>query len=1004
MSVTPSLSPNETQLAAAPVMGRVSGRRLLHGGFLLWVLLVLCTTSWRDGIWTWGPVVAWPTAEAHRAAIGILSAFPLCFGVSWALWRWRGSTTPWQWGPTWLSAALALLSARLLLGLPLTPSWITLTQLLGVALLWLGYLFVINERPAWRGPLLVLIVVQSLIAIGQFLLQAPLGLSAFGEMSFTSSMEGASVVAARGSHWLRGYGLTPHPNYLGALLAVSLVLLLPSFATLRAGRRWLFTVGWLIGLLGLFVTFSRAALLGFAAGALWQLAAQWRVRPDRRAVAYVGFSLLIALLLLFPYRDLALSRITTLESPTEALSLNQRLQDLRLASQIFSEQPWGVNSPNYVDVAQERVAEAEVVHNALLLALAELGVVGGLAWLLLMGGGLGLIGAQRLFPPWLTVAVVTLFDVTFWPFGSARPALIFGIVAGLMVVESPTPTEENRLTLPRLACLALLLVAFAFPFEAVQPLLHLGTWLSFSTVEIVVYTALALWLVSLVGQRRWPAAPAALRAPLLLWLTVLLIAALAAPLERTMALKFWSRMVTGGLVLLMAFDLTQEARCWRRSVQMLALAALVVGLFGVAEALGWAALVAPFKAQAAQVGELVRISSTLDYPTVAAMLLEMTIPLLVVWLAQARGGLRIALAAGLLAALVTLVLTLSRAGLVGSVLALLLLMGVAWRRQGAADAQPLRWWSGVTLVLLLLLTMANFVSNPLTRMRLRSETEQAWYQVEYRAAPLPTMQPNERRRVPVQLRNVSVRGWDTGRTTPFALAYHLYDEAGTLVDYEGRRTFLDQAVPAGEVIELMALLQAPAKAGDYVVEWDMVQEGVAWFSWKEAATLRQPLTIVGESVDESAVSDVEAGSPPPLLRIPTPTRSTLWGAAVAMSRDYPLLGVGPGNFRLAYGRYSDMPLWDRNIHANNLYLEWLAGSGVVGLLAFLWLSWRIAAMGWRTLHMPGPAWPWQSAIVAGLAAWYLHGLLDYFYAFTPTYLAFFLLVALLASADDRNRM
>ena len=44
-----------------------------------------------------------------------------------------------------------------------------------------------------------------------------------------------------------------------------------------------------------------------------------------------------------------------------------------------------------------------------------------------------------------------------------------------------------------------------------------------------------------------------------------------------------------------------------------------------------------------------------------------------------------------------------------------------------------------------------------------------------------------------------------------------------------QRAFLPRALKPGEQVEIPFVIVAPDKAGDFVVEIDMVQEGVAWF-------------------------------------------------------------------------------------------------------------------------------------------------------------------------------
>ncbi len=65
-------------------------------------------------------------------------------------------------------------------------------------------------------------------------------------------------------------------------------------------------------------------------------------------------------------------------------------------------------------------------------------------------------------------------------------------------------------------------------------------------------------------------------------------------------------------------------------------------------------------------------------------------------------------------------------------------------------------------------------------------------------------------------------------------------------------------------------------------------------------------------------------------------RMANWQAAWNMFMDYPLLGVGVGNFARLYSDYA-LPYWKfyPAIHAHNYYLTLLAETGIVGLAAYL---------------------------------------------------------------------
>ncbi|MBA3533640.1 MAG: O-antigen ligase family protein [Ardenticatenales bacterium] len=545
----------------------------------------------------------------------------------------------------------------------------------------------------------------------------------------------------------------------------------------------------------------------------------------------------------------------------------------------------------------------------------------------------------------------------------------------------------------------LLMLALLFAFEPVRPAINLNGQLVLSLVEALLMLALGAWLLARSAARQWPTPPRALALPLVVWLLLLLASALVAPEYRSHAIKFVARVLNGVLVGWMAYDMSQHPTRWQRLVQALALSGALVGLLGLAETwavepfAGWLSY---FKHGTTTVGDIVRISSTLTYPTITAMVLELTMPLLLAWaVTSTRGWQRLLLGALLVAGMATLLLTLSRAGVVALALALTAMAVTALWRWQIPGAGALVWGSGLAVGALALLTLVLFIANPLIRLRLLSETEGNWYQARFESRAIPPMEPSEIIQVPVLVQNMSVRDWHLHGPQPFLLGYHLLLEDGTMVQYDGARTLLEEAVPPGAVIEVQAYIIAPEEPGRYLIEWDMLQNEVAWFSWKGAPTLRVPLTVLGESDDELPILP-----PAPDIRIPAPTRGLLWRAAGQMVLERPLLGMGPDTFRLIYGRFVGLEQWDPNIHSNNLYIEWAATSGLLGLAAFLWWSRVLALALWQGIRAQSEHWVWRVALGAALLSWYLHGLLDYFFEFTPTYVAFWLIVGLLMRAVE----
>lgn len=84
-------------------------------------------------------------------------------------------------------------------------------------------------------------------------------------------------------------------------------------------------------------------------------------------------------------------------------------------------------------------------------------------------------------------------------------------------------------------------------------------------------------------------------------------------------------------------------------------------------------------------------------------------------------------------------------------------------------------------------------------------------------------------------------------------------------------------------------------------------------------------------------------------------RLSLWKAAVTAFWDHPILGLGPGNFRFVTSVYPELNLdpvyfYGRGLSAHNLFLHYLAETGVIGasMLAALFINqFRLGLSAWR---------------------------------------------------------
>jgi hypothetical protein len=434
-----------------------------YGSFGLFFFLVLTTPSWRYGPFSWLPLIKFDMLAGGPVKLGILNLLPLVVAICWLgkrelTRRWSlAEQKQFQWGNR--HTTLPLLGLTLLgsISLTMAPARLQFIQLGGLALAWLVYLFMLNERPKLQPVLAAIVVVQGVVAIAQFLNQGDLGLDWLGELPLNPIFEGVSVIVARDKPWLRAYGLTAHPNLLGAILSALLLLLLPVVIRAQSWRGILWSAAYLVGLLGLVLSFSRAAGLAFGAGLLtWLLLRDWH--PKTKTVLprisnlqpllakYLKFILPLLLLigLLWVYSDLFLSRLTNLDAPSEAQSLNQRLEDAQMALHLIAENPLtGVGLGSYTDVAQMAFPQAARVHNVLLLVTAELGIFGLilLLWLFLAPFLIRPVRAAAI-APWILMLIIGLFDTTLWLTSNWQTAVLFGLLAANLWTNQAPPTPE----------------------------------------------------------------------------------------------------------------------------------------------------------------------------------------------------------------------------------------------------------------------------------------------------------------------------------------------------------------------------------------------------------------------------------------------------------------------------------------------------------------------------------------------------------------------------------
>jgi phosphoglycerol transferase MdoB-like AlkP superfamily enzyme len=76
-----------------------------------------------------------------------------------------------------------------------------------------------------------------------------------------------------------------------------------------------------------------------------------------------------------------------------------------------------------------------------------------------------------------------------------------------------------------------------------------------------------------------------------------------------------------------------------------------------------------------------------------------------------------------------------------------------------------------------------------------------------------------------------------------AIAAHWLDRSGEPAVWEGRRTTVPRPVPQGDGVVVDAVVDAPTSPGVYRLQWDMVHDGVCWFSERDPS-MPEPTTVI----------------------------------------------------------------------------------------------------------------------------------------------------------------
>jgi SpoIID/LytB domain protein len=95
----------------------------------------------------------------------------------------------------------------------------------------------------------------------------------------------------------------------------------------------------------------------------------------------------------------------------------------------------------------------------------------------------------------------------------------------------------------------------------------------------------------------------------------------------------------------------------------------------------------------------------------------------------------------------------------------------------------------------------------------------------------------------VEVNNYGPRTLTAVGPNPVRLSYHLYGPTGNVITWDGLRGLLPGDIPPGRSASVEVDVQLPSTVGTYTIAWDLVQEGVAWFSQLGVAQKRESVSV-----------------------------------------------------------------------------------------------------------------------------------------------------------------
>ena len=345
--------------------------------------------------------------------------------------------------------------------LDINVAWYHWAKLLeGIVLYWYVKNYVLKRFSLIRcfEALVVGGLIQSVVAITQFMMQKSIGLKYLGESVLNPNMIGIAAFFSEGDKIMRAYGTTVHSNVLAAYLFLALTAFI--FISFYQLRRWYWYAFHAVSLWAFLLTFSRTII------AIWVLnfvirAVLFRFYPKfkktlwgsekfrKRGLELLAVIVIVVGVFTVTYYSYARDRLV-ISSTDEGLQLRGLYNREALSGDVRwlgvgpgNFVPWLMRQPLAAHSVGLSAEQYQPVHNIYLLIYAETGLLGLVAFLSFLAIMLYEFTKYTRFREMYHISfalvfgsllVFGLFDHFLWTIQSG--ALLFWLTAGLLANTS----------------------------------------------------------------------------------------------------------------------------------------------------------------------------------------------------------------------------------------------------------------------------------------------------------------------------------------------------------------------------------------------------------------------------------------------------------------------------------------------------------------------------------------------------------------------------------------